>query len=383
MVVKPRTKIRLAVAMGTRPEAIKLWPIVQGLRADGRFAVKVLATGQHREMLSQALRGTGLVPDADLGLMRPGQSLSAFVGAALPRLEKIYQKWQPQAVLVQGDTGTTLAASLAAFYRHIPVGHVEAGLRSFDTANPFPEETNRTLVSRLAAWHFAPTPLAASNLRREGISASAIFITGNTVVDALCDLLGLKPGALLPAPPERVVVTAHRRENFGPPLREVCAALKILVHRHPGVEWVFPVHPNPEVRRIVQPTLASLPGNLRLVKPLAYPEFIRLLAQSRLAVTDSGGVQEEATVLGIPLVVMRATTERPEALGAGGFLVLPERHALVERVSGLLAQKNQPRRLRVSPFGDGRASERIVRALAWVFGLEPHKPKSFIFHSLK
>jgi UDP-N-acetylglucosamine 2-epimerase (non-hydrolysing) len=256
---------------------------------------------------------------------------------------------------------------------------VEAGLRSFDQANPFPEETNRTLVSRVATWHFAPTARAAAHLRAEGVSASAVLVTGNTVVDALIDLLGLTPGETLPAAPERVVVTAHRRENFGRPLKEVCAALKRLAAAHPGVEWVFPVHPNPEVRRIIKQNLMRPPANLRLVKPLAYPEFVRLLAQSRLAVTDSGGVQEEAAVLGIPLVVMRETTERPEALGAGGLLVPPQRRALVARVSALLAKKSQPRHLRVSPFGDGRASERIVQALAWSFGLEVRKPKPFIY----
>ncbi|NTV52698.1 MAG: UDP-N-acetylglucosamine 2-epimerase (non-hydrolyzing), partial [Candidatus Firestonebacteria bacterium] len=299
------------------------------------------------------------------------------VGAALPRLEKIYRAWQPQAVLVQGDTGTTLAGALAAYYQHIPVGHVEAGLRSFDQANPFPEEANRTLVSRLAAWHFAPTPLAAANLFKEGVSRQAVFVTGNTVVDALNDLLGLKPGARMPALPERVVVTAHRRENFGPPLREICAALKTLTRRYPGVEWVFPVHPNPEVKRIVARHLKPSRANLRLVKPLDYPDFVRLLAQSRLAVTDSGGVQEEAAVLGIPLIVMRAATERPEALGADGFLVPPEHRALVARVSACLAQSNKPRQLRVSPFGDGRASERIVGALAWALGRETSRPKPF------
>ncbi|NTV53227.1 MAG: UDP-N-acetylglucosamine 2-epimerase (non-hydrolyzing), partial [Candidatus Firestonebacteria bacterium] len=289
MVVKRRSPLKLAVVMGTRPEVIKLAPVVHALRADGRFRVKVVVTGQHREMLSQALKSMGQTADEDLKLMRPGQGLAAFVGAALPRLEKIYRAWQPQAVLVQGDTGTTLAGALAAYYQHIPVGHVEAGLRSFDQANPFPEEANRTLVSRLTAWHFAPTPLAAANLIKEGIRREAVFVTGNTVVDALNNLLSLKPGMKLPAPPERVMVTAHRRENFGPPLREVCAALKTLTRRHPDVEWVFPVHPNPEVKRIVARHLIPSPANLRLVKPMDYPDFVRLLAQSRLAVTDSGG----------------------------------------------------------------------------------------------
>jgi UDP-N-acetylglucosamine 2-epimerase (non-hydrolysing) len=374
-----RANISLAVVVGTRPEAIKLAPVIRRLRADGRFAVRLLATGQHREMLSQALQTMGLVLDADLNLMRPGQGLASFIGAALPQLEKILQHWRPQAVLVQGDTGTTLAAALAAYYQHIPVGHVEAGLRSFDQENPFPEEANRTLVSRIATWHFAPTPLAAANLFAEGIASTKVFVTGNTVVDALYDLLGIKPGEVIPLPIERVMITAHRRENFGPPLREICAALKPLARRHPEVEWIFPVHPNPEVKRLVKLHLGRPPANLHLVKPLAYPEFIRLLAQSRLAVTDSGGVQEEAAVLGIPLIVMRAITERPEALGNGGLLVPPNRRVLVEKVSALLAKKNQPRKIRVSPFGDGQASARIVQALAWAFGLEQRKPKPFVF----
>jgi len=284
-------------------------------------------------------------------------------------------------VLVQGDTGTTLAGALAAYYQHIPVGHIEAGLRSFDQANPFPEEANRTLVSRLATWHFAPTPQAAANLQREGVPTASVLVTGNTVVDALGDLLGIKAGDVLPPSTDKVVVTAHRRENFGPPLREVCAALKQLAHRHPKVEWVFPVHPNPEVRRIIRQTLATPPVNVRLCKPLDYPEFIRLLAQSRLAVTDSGGVQEEASVLGIPLVVMRETTERPEALGPGGFLVPPSREALVAKVSALLALPTKPRRMHQSPFGDGCAGERIIDTLAWAFGQETRRPKPFIHHS--
>jgi UDP-N-acetylglucosamine 2-epimerase (non-hydrolysing) len=371
------TPLRVAVVFGTRPEAIKLAPVIHCLRADKRFRCRIVVTGQHRELLTQALQTMRLVPDADLNLMQHKQTLASFVGAALVGLEAEYKKWQPDAVVIQGDTGSALAGGLAAFYQKIPVGHVEAGLRSYDHANPFPEEVNRCMVSRLATWHFAPTALAAEQLRAEGIASQTIFVTGNTVVDALCALVNPKALAKQAREP-RVVVTAHRRENIGAPLDELCQAVKLLAQRHPDIEWVFPVHPNPEVRGRVMRGLAPKPRNIRLLPPMEYHDFLRFLARARLVITDSGGVQEEATVFNTPVIIVRKITERPEVLQAGGVLV-PVKHRAIVIAAERCLQQPQRLRLGVSPFGDGLASERIVQALAWAQGRGAVRPKPFRF----
>lgn len=358
---------------GTRPEAIKLAPVIRRLRAEPRrFKTVVAVTGQHREMLDQVLRFMDLRPDADLDLMRTGQTLPALAASALEGCARLVRRFRPGLVLVQGDTSTTLAGALAAFYQGVAVGHVEAGLRTYCLDNPFPEEANRRMVSLLATWHFAATPWAAGNLLSEGVPAGRIFVTGNPVVDALRSVQ-TRP---TPAPRGLVVVTAHRRENFGRPLAAVCRALRVLARRHPEEEFVFPVHRNPAVRRAVRAELRQPPANLKLVPPLPYAEFIRLLSQARLVVTDSGGIQEEAPVFGVPAFVLRRVTERPEALQAGARLLPLEQDAIVRAVSGYL-RRPSARRRRACPFGDGRAAERIVDAIAWIGGMKKRRPRPF------
>jgi UDP-N-acetylglucosamine 2-epimerase (non-hydrolysing) len=375
-------RVHLAVVLGTRPEVIKLAPVVAQLRSGpDPFRVTVIATGQHREMLDQALAATGLAADRDLDLMRPGQTLSGLLAAALIGLDRELKRARPDGLLVQGDTTSALAGALAAFHLRVPVAHVEAGLRSHDPADPFPEEANRRLISGLAAWHFAPTPLAARNLRAEGVNAARIAVTGNPVVDALRTLAGTGPLAAAPAwgPGERrrVLVTAHRRESFGRPLREICAAVLALARRFPDAQFVLPVHPNPEVRRAVRAVLRRVPANLRRVPPLPYGAFIRLLAGAALAITDSGGVQEEATALNVPCLVLRRVTERPEALAAGARLVPPEARAIAAAAGRVLAAGAGTRPRRPCPFGDGRAAARIAGTLAWVYGLRRRRPKDW------
>lgn len=374
--------MHLAVVLGTRPEVIKLAPVVARLRrGPGRFRVTVIATGQHREILDQALAETGLAADMDLDLMRTGQAPTRVLAAALLGLDRALRRLRPDGLLVQGDTTSALAGALAAFHLRIPVAHVEAGLRSHDPANPFPEEADRRLIAVLADWHFAPTPRAARNLRAEGVTAARIAVTGNPVVDALRTLTrpGPLPEALVLGPGQRrrVLITTHRRESFGRPLREVCAALLALARRFPDALFILPVHPNPEVRRAVQATLGRSPANLRRVAPLPYGVFIRLLGASALAVTDSGGVQEEATVLQVPCLVLRRVTERPEALEAGARLVPPERAAVIAAATRVLTAGSRPRGARPCPFGDGRAADRIAGTLAWAYGMRRERPKPF------
>jgi UDP-N-acetylglucosamine 2-epimerase (non-hydrolysing) len=376
-------RVHVAIVLGTRPEVIKLAPVAAALYAEPDvFRVTVVATGQHRALLDQALAATGLAADVDLDLMRPGQSLSGMLGAALAGLDRVLANLAPDCVLVQGDTTTALAGAVAGFHRRVPVGHVEAGLRTHDMANPFPEEANRRLISGLAAWHFAPTPGAAANLRAEGVSRRTIFVTGNPVVDALRALRqpGFEAAAhgfgLAAGQTRRVLITAHRRESFGRPLREICAAAADLARRFPDVQFVFPVHPNPAVRQAVRGAIRLRPRNLRLSRPLDYELFLNLLATAEVAVTDSGGVQEEAAALGVPSVILRRVTERPEVLQAGGRLVPPVKAAVVQAVSRIL---RRPWRLRPARclLGDGRAGERIAQTLAWIYRRRRSKPAAF------
>jgi UDP-N-acetylglucosamine 2-epimerase (non-hydrolysing) len=360
--------------VGTRPEAVKMAPVVLRLRRAEGLRVRLISTGQHRELLDQALADFGLVADRDLGLMRPGQTLAEVTSRALTALDEAFETERPDFVLAQGDTTTVLASALASYYRRVPFGHVEAGLRTGHAYRPFPEEKNRVLASHLAELHFAPTPRARLNLLREGIADASVHVTGNTGIDAL--KLALERPTPLPVEPETdrmILVTAHRRESFGAPLLEVCRALRDLVEREPRLSVVFPVHPNPSVRGPVEAALGGIP-RIRLIDPVGYPQFVALMRAAFLILTDSGGVQEEGPSLGKPVLVLRDETERPEAVEAGTVrLVGPHRDAIVEAVEALSNRPDLYRKFATvaNPYGDGWASERIARVLLDRFGLEP------------
>ena len=370
---------RFAVVFGTRPEAIKLAPVVLELRRRPECEVAVCVTAQQREMLDQVLELFGIAPDVDLDLMRPNQSLAAFAGRAIPALEEALRGLAPDMVVVQGDTSTTLYAALAAFYGRVPVAHVEAGLRTGDLYSPFPEEANRVLAGRLATLHFPPTARAAANLLREGHPRENVLVTGNTGIDALLMIAArADAGLLTPILGSRaadgsrlVLVTAHRRESFGEGFTSLCSAIADLVESRPEVTFVYPAHLNPNVQdpvgRILRP-LAARAGNLLIPAPLPYLEFVALMKRSHLILTDSGGIQEEAPGLGKPVLVMRDTTERQEAIEAGtACLVGTSRDRIVEGTLRLLDDPAAYRAMAtaVNPFGDGRAAERVVtRCLA-------------------
>ena len=365
--------MRLLAVIGTRPEAIKMAPLLIALRAEPAVDVRLCLTGQHRELIGPVLDLFGLAADRDLALMTPGQTLNALAGRALERLDEVYDETAPDRVLVHGDTTTALAAALAAFHRGIPVGHVEAGLRSGDLARPFPEEMNRRTVDLVSDLLFAPTARARRNLEAEEMSG-AILVTGNTAVDAvemIRERLGADRGlraqadaALPPAPAGRklLLVTGHRRESFGTGLRNVCAALARLARRG-DLEIVYPVHLNPEVQRQVEQMLAGC-ANVRLLPPLGFLPMVRLMQRCDLILTDSGGIQEEAPSLGKPVLVTRDLTERPEAVDAGAArLVGTDTAGIVEAVEDLLANDLALARAATNPYGDGKASARIVDAL--------------------
>jgi UDP-N-acetylglucosamine 2-epimerase len=362
------------VVIGTRPEAIKLAPVVLELeRHCADFQTQICVTGQHRQMLDQMLRVFGLRPDFDLAVMKVGQDLAEVTAACLKGLDRILRDERPDLVLVQGDTTTTLAASLAAYYYHIPVGHVEAGLRTGKKYDPFPEEVNRRIATHLSDFHFAPTEVARNNLLREGIGPENISVTGNTVIDALLltqarlaedpsiavDRLGATDGLRI------ILVTAHRRESFGPPFRRICEAVRVLAERRRDVLVVYPVHLNPNVQAPVREILDGLP-NVRLLAPLDYVSFVACMQRAYVLLTDSGGIQEEGPSLGKPVLVMREVSERPEAIAAGTARLTgtdPER--IVEAVSSLLDDPAHYKRMtnRPNPYGDGHAAERIVQFL--------------------
>ena len=328
----------------------------------------MLATAQHREMLDQTLRIFGIVPDLDLDAMRPDQTLAALTAQLLTGLDACLMQYRPSLVLAQGDTTTVMTTALASFYRKIPFGHVEAGLRTHDFDCPWPEEMNRTVAGRLAALNFAPTEGARDNLLREGVPAERIHITGNTVIDALHMMAEKNFPVGLDVPPERrmILVTAHRRENFGSRLVSVCAAVSELAQKHGELHFLFPVHPNPNVRQVVRQELGAL-SQVTLCEPLDYGPFVAAMKQSWLILTDSGGVQEEAPALGKPVLVLRDATERPEAVQEGVVeLVGTTQRNIVDRVSALLDDSDAYRRMAKgnSPYGDGTAAERIVRHLA-------------------
>ncbi len=368
------TPIDVLLVFGTRPEAIKMAPVHRALASDGRFRVKVCVTAQHREMLDQVLELFSIEPAYDLDLMRPGQDLTSVTASVLEGLKEVLQDAAPDFVLVHGDTTTTMAASLAAYYARIPVGHVEAGLRTGDIYSPWPEEMNRRLTGAIAALHFAPTEGAQANLLREGVTEDRVAVTGNTVIDALltvieqvratdeADFLQRFDG--IDFSRSLVLVTGHRRESFGRGFEQICEALAKLAET-PDVEIVYPVHLNPNVQEPVQRVLGSLP-NVHLLEPQEYLPFLFLMDRARLVITDSGGIQEEAPSLGKPVLVMRTTTERPEAVDAGTVrLVGTEVDAIVNATRELLLDEERYRSMSVAhnPYGDGKASQRIADAL--------------------
>jgi UDP-N-acetylglucosamine 2-epimerase (non-hydrolysing) len=361
-------KKKILCVVGTRPEAIKMAPLILALRQSQWATVRVLATAQHRQMLDQVLDVFGILPDVDLDIMRPNQTLPELTARLLGQLDGVLEDERPDAMLVQGDTTTVMTAALAAFYRRIPVGHVEAGLRTGDMQNPFPEEMNRVIAGHLSRWHFAPTRRSRENLLREGIDPDAVHVTGNTVIDALMDVVGRSD---LPLPAgvgedERLVlVTAHRRENFGAPFAEVCRAIREVADRHPDVRILYPVHPNPNVAEVARATLGDHP-RITLCSPLDYLPFVGAMKRACLVLTDSGGVQEEAPALGKPVLVMRRETERPEAVDEGVVkLVGPDFDAIVGEVGRLLADATAYAAMAkgASPYGDGQAAARIVAIL--------------------
>jgi len=356
------------LVFGTRPETVKLAPVARAL-VERRVPCRVVVTGQHRELLQQMLDVFGLTADVSLDLMRHDQRLTDFGGRALQSLGKVLRRERPSMVVVQGDTSTVFFGALAAFYEGIPVAHVEAGLRSHDLSQPFPEEGNRVLTSRLTTLHFAPTELSRQNLLVEGIPADRIHVTGNTVVDSLRymgTVLRRRGPSKLLAPVlrrrrKRVAITVHRRENFGAPLERIFRAFARVAAERPDVDFVYPVHPNPNVRSAAARLLGGR-DNLHLLPPLDYLDFVTLLGRSALCLTDSGGVQEEAPSFGIPILVLRGTTERPEGVTAGcAELVGSDEDLIVERALTLLARDG--RRAKVNPYGDGRASLRIARII--------------------
>jgi UDP-N-acetylglucosamine 2-epimerase (non-hydrolysing) len=362
---------RIGFVFGTRPEAIKLAPVIAACRDLPGLEPLVCVTAQHRELLDQVLGFFDIEPDEDLDLMRDGQTLAGFAARALDAVGGWLETQDLDCILVQGDTTSAFMGAMAAFYRKIPVGHVEAGLRTYRKYEPFPEEANRRLTDHVADLHFAPTELAASNLRAEGIDPHSIHITGNTVVDAVMhvrEMVG-RDGLAPPVPltPEHILVTAtiHRRENFGAPLRQICDALGLLVERNEQVEVVIPVHPNPQVRPVIMRELGGI-DRVRLIEPPNYLQFIALLMASDVVVTDSGGIQEEAPVLGKPTLVVRQVTERPEGIHAGAARVVgaaPEK--IIAEVERLLGDNEyyQGFAQARSPYGDGKASRRVANIL--------------------
>ncbi len=355
---------RILCVVGTRPEVIKMAPVILALRRGGRFDVRVLATAQHRELLDQVLDLFGISPEADLDAMRPDQDLASLTARLLTGMDACLEQHRPAMVLAQGDTTTVMVAALACFYRRIPFGHVEAGLRTHDFDRPWPEEMNRVVAGRLAALNFAPTETARGNLLREGVPAERIEVTGNTVIDALYMVADQNHplGIDLPADARIVLVTAHRRENFGSGMDAICAAIADLATQNDDVHFLFPVHPNPNVRRVVNHRLGALPG-VTLCEPLDYAAFVTAMKSAWLILSDSGGVQEEAPALAKPVLVLRDETERPEAVAEGVVeLVGTDRAKIVDRVSVLLRDGRAYSHMArgASPYGDGKAAQRIV-----------------------
>ena len=371
--------MKILTVFGTRPEAIKMAPLALQLANDERFEARVCVTAQHREMLDQVLDLFELKPDYDLNLMQPGQTLPGLTAAILKGMDEVLSDFQPDKVLVHGDTATTFAVTLASYYHQIPVGHVEAGLRTGNLYLPWPEEGNRKLTGAIAASHFAPTETAKNDLLREGVAPESIVVTGNTVIDALLNVTArLQPGSALEATLKQqfsfldeskrlILVTGHRRESFGGGFERICESLRRIADANPDVEILYPVHLNPNVQEPVNRLLSGQP-NIRLIEPQDYLPFVYLMNRAYLILTDSGGIQEEAPSLGKPVLVMRETTERPEAVEAGTVkLVGTDTDAIYNEVQALLDELHAYLRMSRAhnPYGDGKACERIIQALVW------------------
>lgn len=359
--------VRILCSIGTRPEAIKMAPVIQDLTEAPWAEVRVLATAQHRRLLDDVLRVFSITPDIDLDMMQADQTLAQLTAKLLPALDRLLAEEKPRLVLAQGDTTSVFLTALACFYQKIPFGHVEAGLRTGKRYYPFPEEINRTLAARLATYHFAPTETSRDHLIREGIDSSSIHVTGNTVIDALHRTLERSPasGIQLGEGRRLVLMTAHRRENFGPAFRQVCEGARALADAVEDIELVYPVHPNPNVTSVAHEVMGGHP-RIQLIEPLDYARFVAAMKQAEIILTDSGGIQEEAPALGKPVLVFRRETERPEAVEAGVVkLVGPDREAIVAEGSRLLTDQAYYRSMArgVSPYGDGRAAARIVEIL--------------------
>ena len=368
---------KIVVVFGTRPEAVKLCPVVLALKASSDFDCKVCVTGQHREMLQQVLDVFGVVPDKDLALMRPNQTLGGLTSRAIAAIDEYLAEERPDIVMVQGDTTTVLAGALAAFYHHIPIAHVEAGLRTWNMESPWPEEANRVLTTRLAKWHFCPTESNKANLLKEGVQEKDIYVTGNTVIDALLmakekvstnppTIVGL-PEDLMKCKGRMILITGHRRENFGEGFENICMAIRNLAERFQDVHFVYPVHLNPNVREPVDRILGyHCRKNIHLIEPQSYLPFVALMNRAYFILTDSGGVQEEAPSLGKPVLVMRETTERPEAVMAGTVkLVGTSLDDIYNECVRLLTDNDAYRKMAtsVNPYGVGKAVEWIVDIL--------------------
>ncbi|BDA10525.1 UDP-N-acetylglucosamine 2-epimerase [Megamonas funiformis] len=381
-------KIKVMTVFGTRPEAIKMAPVVLELKKYPDLITPIVAvTAQHRDMLDQVLNLFNIKPDYDLNIMAQGQTLFDITTKAMNGLNEVLSKEKPDIVLVHGDTTTTFAGALAAYYHETAVGHVEAGLRTYNKYSPFPEEMNRKLTGAIADLHFAPTDTASGNLKAEGTKEDKIFVTGNTVIDALhktvTDDFKFDDEKLANIDYENkriILVTTHRRENLGEPMRHVYKALKDIVNEFDDVEIVFPVHKNPKVREVVNEELGNIEA-VHLIDPLDYEPFANLMHRAFLVLTDSGGIQEEAPSLGKPVLVLRDTTERPEAVKAGTVkLIGTERQKVYEKTKYLLTDHDEYQRMAntCNPYGDGKASKRIIEAILYHYGLSQEKPDSFI-----
>ncbi|GAB2586973.1 UDP-N-acetylglucosamine 2-epimerase (non-hydrolyzing) [Dyella jejuensis] len=358
--------------VGTRPEGIKMAPLIKALKCEPWARVTVLATAQHRHLLDQVLSLFDICPDVDLDIMRPNQTLPELTSRLISGLDEKFAELNPDVVLAQGDTTTVMAAAMVAFYRRVPFGHVEAGLRTHDLDNPFPEEMNRLVAGRLAKWHFVPTHRSRENLLREGIADTAIHVTGNTVIDALLEVAATNRTLDIPLDLDKrlILVTAHRRENFGEPFRAICRAILQLLDLYPDIEVMYPVHPNPNVQSVAHELLGTH-SRVLLCDPLDYAPFVEAQKRAYLILTDSGGVQEEAPALGKPVLVLRTETERPEAVDEGVVrLVGTDEALIVAEASRLLDSQSAYGEMArgVSPYGDGQASERIVAVLRHELG---------------
>ncbi len=379
------TRLKVMSVFGTRPEAIKMAPLVLELKRRPELESIVCVTAQHREMLDSVLREFDIRPEHDLNIMQSGQSLADITSRVLRGMGPVYEQEKPGLVLVHGDTTTTFAAALAAFYAHIPVGHVEAGLRTFDRWSPWPEEMNRRMTGQLASFHFAPTQRNAENLRRENVEGS-VWVTGNTVIDALrytASGEGFSRPELgdIDYVNHRVVtLTCHRRENYGKPMRNIFDAVRNTAKRFPDVIFVYPVHLSPVVRQAAGELLSGLP-NVKLIEPLDAVDMHRLMAKSYMVMTDSGGLQEEAPALGKPVLVLRRETERPEAVEAGTVVLAGTEREKIELLAAkLLTDRAEYEKMAraVNPYGDGRACPRIADAICYAFGLSDRRPEEFM-----